>query len=318
MAVVIAFIANVLVATAKSIAAAITGSASLVAEAIHSWADAGNEIFLLIADRKGTRERDASHPLGYGRDAYVWSLFAAVGVFTVGAALSVAHGIQELLEPEPASSYGVAYVVLGVAFVLEGLSLAQSVRQARREAGERSRDTLEYVVNGSNTTLRAVVAEDAAALAGLAIAALGILLHQLTGDPMWDAIGSIVIGLLLGVVALLLIDRNRRFLVGMSPPAAVRARALERLRSHGQIDRVTDLHLEYVGPGSLFLVAAVDLSGDDSESSIARRLRALEQEIETSPAISRATLTLSVDDEPELAEPRTATADDSPAGPRRD
>lgn len=300
MAVVIAFVANLLVAVAKTIAAVVTGSASLVAEAIHSWADAGNEVFLLLADRKSGRGRDATHPLGYGRDAYVWSLFAAVGVFTVGAVLSIAHGVQELLSPEPADSFGVAYAVLGVAAVLEGASLAQSVRQARKEAARLSRDTLEYVANGSNTTLRAVVAEDSAALIGLAIAALGILLHQLTGDAVWDAVGSIAIGLLLAVVALLLIDRNRRFLVGMTPPPAVRDRALERLRSHAQIARVTALHLEYIGPGSLFVVAAVDLVGDDTEDSLAARLRAIEGQIEQSPAVGKAVLTLSVSDEPAL------------------
>ncbi|WBU38004.1 cation diffusion facilitator family transporter [Homoserinibacter sp. YIM 151385] len=300
MAVVIAFVANVLVAIAKTAAAGVTGSAALAAEAIHSWADAGNEVFLLIADRRGRRERDEAHPLGYGRDVYVWSLFAAVGVFTVGAVLSVVHGIQGLLEPEPVASYPIGYLVLGVAFLIEGGSLVQSVRQARREAGQRRRETLEYVVNGSNTTLRAVVAEDSAALVGLLIAALALFAHQVTGAPAWDAAGSIAIGLLLGVTALLLIDRNRRFIVGMSPPAEVRRRALERLRAHPGIERVTALHLEYVGPGALFVVAAVDLVGDDREDSVAARLRAIEHQLESAPAIRTAVLTLAVSDEPDL------------------
>jgi divalent metal cation (Fe/Co/Zn/Cd) transporter len=124
MAVVIAFLANIAIAIAKSIVALLTGSASMLAEAIHSWADAGNEVFLLIADRKGDRERDAEHPTGYGRDAYVWSLFAAFGVFTVGAVLSIITGVQELLEPEPVADYTAAYIVLGIAFLLEGFSLA--------------------------------------------------------------------------------------------------------------------------------------------------------------------------------------------------
>src|SRR5215472_14707500 len=138
--VLVAFAANVLIAVAKSAAAAVTGSASLVAEAAHSWADTGNEIFLLIADRRSRRPPDRAHPLGYGREAYVWSLFAAIGVFAAGSAVSVAHGIQELIHPEPASHFLIGYLVLGVSFVLEGISFLQSVRQARPEAESMQRD----------------------------------------------------------------------------------------------------------------------------------------------------------------------------------
>jgi DNA-binding CsgD family transcriptional regulator len=115
--VLVAFGANILIAVAKSVAAAVTGSASLVAEAAHSWADAGNEVFLLIANRRSRRPADAAHPLGHGREAYVWSLFAALGLFAAGAGVSVTHGIQELIHPEPASHFAVGYVVLAVSFV---------------------------------------------------------------------------------------------------------------------------------------------------------------------------------------------------------
>src|SRR5256885_1707865 len=132
--VLVALAANLLVAVAKSIAAVVTGSASLLAEAAHSWADTGNEVFLLIAYRRSRRPPDRAHPLGHGREAYVWSLLAALGLFVAGAAFSVTHGVQELLHPAPATAFVVGYVVLAVSFVLEGASLLRSIRQARPTA----------------------------------------------------------------------------------------------------------------------------------------------------------------------------------------
>ena len=122
--VLIAFGANLLVAIAKTVAAALTSSASLVAEAAHSWADTGNEIFLLVAGRRARRPPDRAHPLGHGREAYVWSLLAAIGLFVAGAAVSLTHGVQELRNPEPASDFVVGYVVLAFSFVVEGISFA--------------------------------------------------------------------------------------------------------------------------------------------------------------------------------------------------
>src|SRR5512133_3347570 len=160
LTVLVAFLANLLIAIAKSVAAAITASASMLAEAAHSWADAGNEIFLLIADRRSDRHRDSGHPMGFGREAYVLSMFADFGLFTAGAVVSIWHGVQQLIEPEEASNYLVAYVVLAIAFVLEGLSFIQAMTQARRLAAERRRSVPDLVLNTSNPTLRAVFAED--------------------------------------------------------------------------------------------------------------------------------------------------------------
>lgn len=298
--VLIAFAANLLVALAKSVAAALTGSASMLAEAAHSWADTGNEIFLVVADRSSSRKADAAHPLGYGREAYVWSLFAAVGLFTAGAVVSVQHGVQELFEPEPARDFGIAYLVLAISLVFEGASFTQSLVQARRRARGFGRSTIDYALNGSDSTLRAVLAEDSAALAGLAIAFAGILLHQLTGLAAYDAIGSILIGLLLGVVAVFLINRNRRYLVGLEPPERFRIETGRTLLSNPEIERVTYLHLEFVGPGRVYVVAAVDLVGDRREESLAIALRRLEHVIEENELVQKAVLTLSVSDEPSI------------------
>nr|WP_240188408.1 cation diffusion facilitator family transporter [Nakamurella flavida] len=298
--VIVAFAANVLIAVAKTVAATVTGSSSLLAEAAHSWADAGNEIFLLIADRRSRRPADEDHPLGFGREAYVWSMFAALGLFAAGSAVSLTHGITELMDPSPAENFVVGYVVLAVAFVLEGVSFLQSTRQARREAGTLERDLLEHVLATSDPTLRAVFFEDAAALIGLLVAAAGLAAHQITGSAVPDAIASIVIGLLLGVVALVLINRNRRFLVGEVVDPRVRAASVQAILALPEIARVTYLRLEIVGPRQINLVADVDLTGDDRESHLAVRLRDLEARLVRTPAVVGAVLSLSAPDEPSL------------------
>ena len=224
----------------------------MLAEAAHSWADAGNEIFLLIADRRSDRGRDSGHPMGFGREAYVWSMFAAFGLFTAGAVVSIWHGIQQLIKPEEASNFLVAYVVLGIAFVLEGISFTQATFQARRMAAQLDRSVTSFILNTSNPTLRAVFAEDAAALIGIAIADLLELRFTRSPDrPRPDAIGSILVGLLLGIVAVFLIDRNRRFLVGEDGASEVRQKVLRKLLDRPDIDRITYLHLDFVGPESV-------------------------------------------------------------------
>ena len=293
LTVLIAFGANILVAIAKTVAAILTGSASLVAESAHSWADAGNEIFLIKAERSAARPGDAAHPGGYGREGYVWSLFAAVGLFTAGAVFSVMHGISQLGADEPESDYVVAYLVLAVAFIFESVSFIQSFRQAHNRAEERGTHTLSLVLRTSNPTLRAVFAEDAAALIGLVIAFLGILLHELTGNAVYDAIGSILVGVLLAVVALILIDRNRRFLVGEPGSERIQQITLSSLLENPEVQKVTYLHLEYVGSDSLYVVAAVDLQGDEREPDVAVALAAVEDRLEENPYIAKAVLTLS-------------------------
>jgi cation diffusion facilitator family transporter len=298
--VLVAFGANILIAVAKTVAAMLTGSASLVAEAAHSWADSGNEIFLLIADRRSRRPPDPAHPLGHGREAYVWSLFAALGLFVAGAAVSVTFGVTELIRPEPAENFVIGYAVLGVSFVLEGASFLRSVKQAKPEAESMDRDLIEHVMVTSDPTLRAVFAEDSAALIGLVIATCGLAAHQLTGSPIPDAIGSILVGLLLAVVAIVLINRNRRFLVGQEADPRVRSAAIRALLNAPEVARVTYLRLEVVGPRMIFVVGDVDLTGDDNESHLALRLRALEAKISASPAVVGAVLSLSAPDERSL------------------
>ena len=278
-----------------------TGSASILAAAAHSWADSGNEIFLLVANRRSRRPSDPAHPFGYGREAYVWSLLAALGLFVAGAAVSVTHGVQELLHPEPATDFLVGYVVLAVSFLLEGISFLRSVRQARPAAELFERDLIEQVMATSDPTLRAVFAEDAAALLGLVIAAVGLGAHELTGSSVPDAVGSILVGLLLAAVASYLIERNRAFLLGEEADPRIRSAVIRALLQEPEVARVTYLRLEFVGPRTVSVIGDVDLTGDDTESHVAVRLRALEAKIAASPVVAGAVLSLSAPDEPSLA-----------------
>jgi cation diffusion facilitator family transporter len=276
----------------------------MVAESAHSWADTGNQVFLLIANRRSSRPADDIRPMGYGREAYVWSLLAAVGLFVMGAAVSVWHGISELLrEPGDHENYPIAYAVLGLALLFEGTSFLQAVRQLRSEARQYQVDVLEHALATSDPTTRAVFAEDSAALIGLLIALGGIGLHQLTGDAAFDAAGSILVGVLLGVVAVILIDRNRRFLTGEPASSAVYAAARAHLEELADVQAVRYLRLEFIGPKQLFLVGSIDLVGDDSESHVAHRLRALERELESHPLVADALLTVADPDFEDGAEP---------------
>jgi cation diffusion facilitator family transporter len=299
--VLIAFGANLLVAMAKSVAALVTGSASMLAEAVHSWADTGNEVFLLVANRRSRRAPDRAHPLGHGREAYVWSLLGALGLFVAGAAVSVTHGVQELLSPQAATDFVVGYVVLAISFLLEGISFLRSVRQAKPAAELMQRDLIEQVMATSDPTLRAVFAEDGAALIGVSLATLGLATHQITGSPIPDALGSILVGVLLAVVAVVLIDRNRQFLVGEEADPRIRAATIRALLEMPEVARVTYLRLEFVGPRMVSVVGDVDLAGEHTESQVAVKLRGLEAKISASEAVAGAILSLSAPDESSLA-----------------
>jgi len=301
LTVAIALAANGLLAIAKSAGAVLTGSAAMVAEAAHSWSDTGNEIFLVIAERRGRKPRDARHPRGYGRETYIWSLVAAFGLFSAGAMVSIWHGLTSLFaEEEDGGHFTANYVILGVALVLEGISFFQASRQVHGKADALGLHPARYVSRTSDPTLRAVFFEDASALIGILIAAAGIGLHQLTGEPAYDAIGSILIGILLACVAVFLMRRNMAYLLGQGLPRAMHQEVLRTLLAHPQIDRITYLHAEFVGPSKLFVVAAVDLIGDDTEAHLAVRFREVEAQIERSELIEDAILTPAPPDEPAL------------------
>lgn len=292
--VLIAVGANVIIAIAKTVAAFMTGSASMIAESAHSWADAGNGTLLIVAEKKAVKPADDSHPLGYGKESYVWSMIAAFGVFMAGSIVSIYTGITEWNAVESETNYTIGFIVLAVAFLLEGFSLVQAYLQSKKHGKAINVSAIGYVVNTSNPTLRGVFFEDLAAVTGLVIAAAAMGMHAYTGQPFWDALGSIIVGLLLGVVAIFLISRNRDFLVGHKVSEKMHVYALNELLNHPDIDSVSYLHLEWVGPRKIFMVAAVDIAGNQKEEELAQKFEDIENQFRDNPLFQEAILTLSV------------------------
>ncbi len=209
-----AFAANLGVAIIKSIAAFVTGSASMLAEAIHSFADTGNQVLLLIGLKRSQIPATADHPLGYGKASYFWSFMVAIILFSVGGLFSVYEGVHKLYSPEPLENLPVALVVLSLSFLLEGASLFGCVREINKMRGDRT--IWQWLHQSRNAELIVVFGEDFAALFGLGLAFIFVLIAGMTGDGRFDALGSICIGVLLIVVAIFVSVRVKSLLLGRS------------------------------------------------------------------------------------------------------
>src|ERR1700712_321629 len=200
---------NLGIAVAKLIGGRISHSSAMLSEAAHSVADTVTEVLLFVALRRGEKPPDEKHPFGYGRETYFWAFVASLMTFLVGAGFSIFQGISTILTREPEGPPLVSYLVLAVSFVLEGISFRKAVKQVRGAADKWGVSPKQYLARTTDTTVKAVTFEDAAALVGLVLAALGLLLEQLTGDPLWDGVSAIAIGLLLLVVAFVLARANK-------------------------------------------------------------------------------------------------------------
>ncbi len=258
-----------------------TGSAAMSAEASHAFADVGNQVLLLIAQRRSSRPSDARHPFGYGRDAYFWALIASVVVFVAGAAFSLREGITELTHPVGASLFVAAYVVLGISIVFDSVSLLQSARQLRHEAHEFRRDFLDQVMLTSDPTVRAVFAEDAAAIAGDVIAIIGVAIHEQSGWTSPEGIAAVLIGLLLIGVGLQLARRNRDFLLGEQAPPPVKERVRAFIIDYPGVVSIRELLVTFVGPRQLWVLARVDIEDTLRGNEVESLARTIESGLQT-------------------------------------
>jgi cation diffusion facilitator family transporter len=274
--VLVALAANLGAAIAKLLAALFTGSNAMWAEAFHACADTGNEVLLLIAQRRSIRPADEHHPLGHGRAAYFWALIASMGVFVGGALLSVHQGVEGLLHREPTVSYRVAYLILFISFCMDGTSLIQARRQLKKDARSFTRTLREQLNLTSDPIVRAVFAEDAAALVGNLLAFAGIALRQATGSRIPDSVAAILIGLLLAFVAFQLTARNGDILGGGQVHAELRSRIGETIAAQPGVLAVTELLVTFIGPRQTWVVARVAIDAAMTGASVEQLARTTE------------------------------------------
>lgn len=270
--IIIALVANVVIAIAKLISGIMSGSTALLAEAAHSFADSSNEVLLGISLRRAMKPPDDKHPLGHGRERFLWAFMAAVASFLLGGCFSIAMAIHELTHAGVTKHTLAAWITLGVAFVADGISWVQSVKQARDEARERNRSVSDHIIRSSDPIVRAIVVEDSAALIGLIFAAIGLAISQMTHSSRPDAIASLFIGLLMAVTAFGLARPLADFLVGRSLPQPY----LEKLRAvidrDEAVEEVMSLQAVYTGPEEVIVAAKVrpvsGLTGDELAKAI--------------------------------------------------
>jgi cation diffusion facilitator family transporter len=256
----------------------------MLAEAVHSVADSGNQALLLIGRSRARRDESSEHPFGYGGERYFYAFLVAVVVFTVGAVFSAYEGIQRLRHPEKLTSPAVAFGVLGVAIVLESFSLWNAVHEARPSRGRAS--WLTFIRRSKAPELPAVLLEDVAALSGLFLALVGVTVATLTHDDRWDAAGSIAIGVLLGCVAVVLATEMKSLLIGESASLAVQAAIVAAIEAGPEVQRVIHLRTLHVGPETLLVAAKIAVRHDDTARSIAAGIDAAEQRIRAAVPIA--------------------------------
>ncbi|KAJ0744939.1 putative cation efflux protein [Helianthus annuus] len=238
-----------------------TSSHVMLAEVVHSVADFANQALLLYGLNSSKRAPDALHPYGYSKERFVWSLISAVGIFCLGSGATIVHGIQNLWTSQPPENITYAALVIGGSFIIEGASLAVAVHAVRKGAAAEGMTVRDYVWRGHDPTSVAVMTEDGAAVTGLAIAAASLVAVRMTGNPIYDPIGSIIVGNLLGVVAIFLIQRNRHALIGRAIDDHDMKRVLELLKNDPVVDSVYDCKSEVIGPGFFRFKAEIDFNG---------------------------------------------------------
>lgn len=238
-----------------------TSSHVMLAELVHSVADFANQALLAYGLRSSRRAPDALHPYGYSKERFVWSLISAVGIFCLGSGATIVNGVQNLWSSQPPENIHYAALVIGGSILIEGASLLVAIKAVKKGAAAEGMSIRDYIWRGHDPTSVAVMTEDGAAVTGLAIAAASLVAVQMTGNPIYDPIGSIIVGNLLGMVAIFLIQRNRHALIGRAIDDHDMQRVLEFLKSDPVVDSLYDCKSEVIGPGFFRFKAEIDFNG---------------------------------------------------------
>ena len=274
----IAFGANLGIAVSKFVAAALTGSSAMLTEGVHSVVDSTNQLLLLWGRHASRRPPDRMHPLGYGRELYFWSFVVAVMVFALGAGVSIYEGILHIQHPEPAVAPLIAYIVLLIAFVLEGGSTLEAFKDFKAAKGDLG--WVEAVKRSKDPPGFIVLLENGAAMAGIIVAALGLALSQFTGNPFFDGAASVVIGVILGITAWILAVESKQLLIGESADPEMVDGIKEMVERRGGVVGVGDVLTMHSSPDQITVLISVDFQDDLTAAEVERIVDGIEQEAE--------------------------------------
>jgi cation diffusion facilitator family transporter len=259
-AILAAFAANLGIAVMKLLAFVVTGSGAMLAEGVHSLADSGNQGLLLVGNRKSTKTPDAEHPFGYGRERFFWAFVVSMVLFTVGSLFSIFDGIEKLRSPHELDSPAIAIAVLLGAILLEGFSFRTAIREGKPLKGSSS--WWRFIRLAKNPEIPVLLLEDLAALIGLSLALSAVVLADVTGNPDFDAYGTLAIGGLLAVVAVILAVEMRSLLIGESASADDQRKILAAMEGSDHVRRVIHMRTEHLGPEDLLVAAKVEFDLD--------------------------------------------------------
>ena len=285
-AVVAALAANLGIAVTKFVAFGLTMSSSMLAEAIHSVVDSGNQMLLLIGGRRATREATARHPFGYGRERYIYAFIVSVVLFSVGGLFALYEGYHKIQHPEPITSWHwVPLAVLGSSIVLEGFSFRTAIRETNQIRGRAS--WIQFIRHARVPELPVILLEDFAALIGLVLALFGVGLTLYTGDGIFDGIGTAAIGVLLVAVAVVLAVEMKSLLIGESATDEVVSAISEAILSGTEVSRIIHLRTVHLGPEELLVAAKIAVRHDDTAAVISRNIDAVESRVRSAVGIAR-------------------------------
>ncbi len=283
--VVAALLANTGIAVAKFVGFFFTGSSSMLAEAIHSVADAGNQALLLLGVRRATRRPSADHPFGYGRERYFWSFVVALVIFTLGAGFAVYEGIDKVRHPHDIKGVWWAVVILGTGILLESLSFRTAIGEARPLRGDLT--WWRFIRRSRTPELPVVLLEDLGALAGLVVAMVAVVLADVTGNAVWDGIGTLCIGALLGVIAILLAVEMKSLLIGEGALPEHRRHLLEAASAAPEVRRVIHLRTQHLGPDELLVALKAEFDPALDVAGLAAAINAAEARLRAAVPITQ-------------------------------